>query len=263
MSDPGRAGRSGPTKTRVDGEEAVLHITDQSVLFEKGGKVSGFERSAIRLVKPDDDAMVIAYMVGSEVRSVRVEPMDATLSLLAPSSASPSGTVLTSATGLDQAFEKLYRDAWKDLEERLDRINKEPEDRSLRLSRVECERYIQIRGQMRQIMNAKYKLNPNKPSDTPMFLGLERKPQDRQLDTIKILHIDFLRFLAEERAELNDVAYKTEDVWPEEWDIALTRFALSQETPPPTERWKNYLAYLRPKWTRYVKGNKTPVLARP
>jgi len=34
-------------KVRVDGEEAVLHITDQSVMFEKGGKVSGFLRNAI------------------------------------------------------------------------------------------------------------------------------------------------------------------------------------------------------------------------
>ncbi len=48
-------------KVRVDGEEAVLHITDQSVMFEKGGKVSGFLRSAIQLVKPDGDTMLIAY----------------------------------------------------------------------------------------------------------------------------------------------------------------------------------------------------------
>ncbi len=43
----------------VDGEEAVLHITDQSVMLERGGKVSGFLRSAIQLVKPDGEAMMI------------------------------------------------------------------------------------------------------------------------------------------------------------------------------------------------------------
>ncbi len=45
---------------KVDGDEAVLHITDQSVMFERNGKVSGFERSAIRMVKPDGDTMIIA-----------------------------------------------------------------------------------------------------------------------------------------------------------------------------------------------------------
>ena len=65
-----------------------LHITDQSVMFEKAGKVSGFERSAIRMVKPDGDAMIIAYSAGSEVKSVRVEPMTAVASLLVSKSGS-------------------------------------------------------------------------------------------------------------------------------------------------------------------------------
>ncbi len=60
-------------RVTVDGEEAVLHITDQSIMFEKGGKVSGFERSAIRMVKPDGDAMIIAYSIGSWAQSVRIE----------------------------------------------------------------------------------------------------------------------------------------------------------------------------------------------
>ena len=51
-------------------------------MFEKVGKVSGFERSAIRMVKPDGDAMIIAFSFGSEVKSVRVEPMTAVSSLL-------------------------------------------------------------------------------------------------------------------------------------------------------------------------------------
>ncbi|MDG6900892.1 MAG: hypothetical protein JRM80_02910 [Nitrososphaerota archaeon] len=57
-------------KVRMDGEEAALHITDQSVMFEKGGRVSGFESSAVRTVKPDGDAMIMAHSAGSELRSV-------------------------------------------------------------------------------------------------------------------------------------------------------------------------------------------------
>src|SRR5437879_3357088 len=87
---------------KVEGEDAVLHITEQSVMFEKGGKVSGFERSAIRMVKPDGDAMIIAYSAGSEVKSVRVEPMTAATSLLMPSSslgAGPNEGHTSAATG--------------------------------------------------------------------------------------------------------------------------------------------------------------------
>ena len=60
-----------PVRVKVDGEEAFLHITDQSVMFEKGGRVSGFERSAIRMAKPDGDAMIMAHSVGSEAKSTR------------------------------------------------------------------------------------------------------------------------------------------------------------------------------------------------
>ena len=77
MSNPSYSEGNEALKVRVDGEDAILHITDRSVMFEKGGRVSGFERSAIRMVKPDGDAMIIAYSAGSEVKSVRVEPMTA------------------------------------------------------------------------------------------------------------------------------------------------------------------------------------------
>jgi hypothetical protein len=39
-------------------------------MFEKGGKVSGFERSAIRMVRPNGDAMNMAYATGGELKSV-------------------------------------------------------------------------------------------------------------------------------------------------------------------------------------------------
>ena len=101
-------GANGAKKVKLDGEEATLHITDQSVMFENAGRVSGFERSAIRMVKPDGEAMIIAYSVGNEVKSVRVEPLTAVASLVA-SGASPTPAGI-SATGLDEVFEKLYLD---------------------------------------------------------------------------------------------------------------------------------------------------------
>ena len=126
MSGLRKLGESGPTNVKVDGEEAVLHITDQSVMFEKAGRVSGFDRSAIRFVKPDGDVMIIAYSAGSEVKSVRVEPMTAVVSLLMPSS-SPSpgpneGRALASNDAVDEVFEKLYRETRKELEERLAKV---------------------------------------------------------------------------------------------------------------------------------------------
>src|SRR5438445_13796622 len=108
MNDSKASGGSGALKVKVDGEEAILHITDQSVMFEKGGRVSGFERSAIRMVKPDGDAIIIAYSAGSEVKSVRVEPMTSVASLLmssSPSGARPNGgQVPTSTNALDEVF---------------------------------------------------------------------------------------------------------------------------------------------------------------
>ena len=251
-------------KVKVNGEDAVLHITDQSVMFEKGGMVSGFERSAIRMVKPDGDGMIIAYSAGSEVKSVRVEPVTAVASLAVPSPASPPSQV--TAGGLDEVYEKLYRESRKELEERLDRINKEPENKSLRLNEDEFQHYVGLRTQMWNLMGAKYHFDLTDPnrSDSHLWLtGLENEPHERQLDTAKSLHINFLLYLATEKAESNDVIYETDDVWPEEWDVILPRFGLSSGEPLPTERWGDYLTYLRPKWIRYRKGNKTPVLARP
>ncbi|MDV3294071.1 MAG: hypothetical protein LYZ70_07350 [Nitrososphaerales archaeon] len=56
---------------KVYGDEAVLHITDQSVMLEKGGEVSGIEGSTIRLIKPDGDAMMIAYSATSEPAALK------------------------------------------------------------------------------------------------------------------------------------------------------------------------------------------------
>jgi len=52
MNDSGAPTGTDSTRVKVEGEDAVLHITDQSVMFEKGGTVSGFERSAIRMPRP-------------------------------------------------------------------------------------------------------------------------------------------------------------------------------------------------------------------
>src|SRR5256712_4825789 len=129
MDEP--EGKRNAVKVKVNREEAILHITDQSVMFEKGGRVSGFERSAIRMVKPDDDAMIIAYSAGSEVKSVRVEPMTAVASLLMPTSplsaGANEGRAPASTAALDEVFERLYRYTRKELEERLATVQEEPE----------------------------------------------------------------------------------------------------------------------------------------
>src|SRR2546428_11333744 len=108
MDEP--EGKRNAVKVKVNREEAILHITDQSVMFEKGGRVSGFDRSAIRMVKPDGGAMIIAYSAGSEVKSVRVEPMTAVASLLMPGfsrGAGPNEGRAPASTGaLDEVFER-------------------------------------------------------------------------------------------------------------------------------------------------------------
>ena len=249
------------SKVKVDGEDAVLHITDQSVMFERGGKVTGFERSAIRMVKPDGDAIIIAYFAGSKVESIRVEPMDAASSLLVPGPG--SATVQAPVAALDEVLQRLYLDARKELEEKLDRINREPENMTLRLTEDEFQRLVKVRDQMYQIIGAKHHFDPYGPGNSIGFVGLDNQPSEKQLDELKSLYVNFLLYLADKKAESNDVLYKTADVWPEEWDIILPRFGLSGTTSLPTERWKDYLTYLRPKWTHFQKGNRTPALARP
>src|SRR2546425_3816331 len=148
MSSPDASEKRGSVK--VEGEDAVLHITDQSVMFEKGGKVSGFERSAIRMVKPDGGAMIIAYSAGSEVNSVRVEPMTAVVSLLIPSSppsAGPSEGHAPASSALDEVFERLYRETRKELEERLAKVQEEPENKKFRLTLDEEARFEKISQQ--------------------------------------------------------------------------------------------------------------------
>jgi len=259
MSDSDRLDPSEPSRVKVDGEDAFLHITDQSVMFEKGGRVSGFERSAIRMVKSDGDAMIIAYTAGNEVKSVRVEPMTAVASLLVSitKSGSAAEAAQTSATALDETFEKLYRVARKELEQKLDRINKEPENMSLRLTKDEFQRYIQVRNQMWNIMGAKYGFNPYAAGRNEFsFFDLDKKQADRQLDTIKVRYVDFLKMLASEKAEGQDAFYAIDDVWPEEWDKLLRHFGQAEKTLP-TERWRQFFDYLRPKWTNRPRGNRT------
>lgn len=252
------------TTVKVDGEEAVLHITDQSVMFEKGGKVAGFLRSAIQMVKPDRNAMLIAYSVGSKVESVRVEPIIALAPLLVPASqamqaSSPVGQAPTSTTALNEVFESMYRETRKELEERLAKIQEEPENKNLRLTQGEQEKYHQVWVQMTNILGIKYGFDPWADDSRPiMFTGLEKEPYQVQLDFIKTMHIDFLREIVGPKAETADIGYTVEDVWPEDWERILVRFKLA-DGPFLSEKFKNYL---RLKWT-HPRGQRTPILARP
>jgi len=243
----------GANKVRVDGEEATMHITDQAIMFEKEGRVSGFERNAIRMLKPDGDAMVIAYAVGSEVKSVKVEPMTAAASLLATSNPSTS-PILT--TGLNTVFEKLYWDTRKELEDRLARVQEEPENKSIRLTAEEEAKYSQVSRQMENLLSSKYDFDA-RAEDSPMsFWGLENQPREVQLDVIKTLHVSFLRLMVSSRVEISDIAFSSTEVWPEDWERILVQFRLSDK-PFLTDGFKSYLAS---HWTSQS-GKRKPVLA--
>ena len=255
-------GESAPTKVKVDAEEAILHITDQSVMFERGGRVDGFERSAIRMVKPDGDAMIIAYSAGSEVKSVRVEPMTAVASLLVPGarSGSPPGAQGTASTGsLDEVFERLYKGSRKELEERLALVQEQPENKGLRLTQAEEEKYTQASKQMEGILAAKFEFDA-RAEDTPMsFWGLEKQPYQLQLGVIKTRHVRFLRLMVDPTAEKSDVVYSSDEVWPEDWPQILERFNLGSG-PYTTKMFDSYVNYLKSHW-KYRPGQRKPVLA--
>ncbi len=243
-------------EVKVDGEEAVLHITDQSVMFEKNGKISGFLRSAIQLVEPVGDAMVIAYAVGIEVKSVRVEPITAVASLLVPGPRS-SSQGLDSTAAIDEVFEKLYRDARKDLEERLARVQEEPENTSLRLNVEEEAKYAEVSRQMVNIVGAKHGFDPLADDNPVSLWGLENQPHKVQLDVVKIYYVKFLRRIIGPRAETADVIISTEEVWPEDWERLLIKFKLSDRSFL-TDKFKRYL---ESRW-KYRPGANKPVLAR-
>ena len=263
MSDSGRLKESGPTKVKVNGEDAVLHITDQSIMFEKRGEVSGFERSAIRMVKSDEDAMIIAYSAGSEVKSVRVEPMTAVASLLVPgtgSGSAPSDQRIASTGSLDEVFERLYKDTRKELEARLARVQEQPENRSLRLTPAEDDRYSQVSRQMEAIAASKFRFDSRAEDNPISFWGLEKQPYELQLAVVKIRHIRFLRMIVNPTAERNDIVYSTDEVWPEDWPRILKRFNLEND-PYITKRFDDYINYLKAHW-KHRPSEKKPILAR-
>ena len=244
---------------KVDGEEAVLHITDQSVMFEKGGKVSGFERSAIRMVKPDGDAMIIAYSDGNEVKSVRIEPMTAVASLVAPGSTPVSVPIPSS--NLDELFEKLYWNTRRELEGMLSKVEAEPENKGLRLTPEEEASYSQISRQMESLIRSRYGFNSLDVENNPIsFWGLEKRPYELQLAVVKERHIRFLRMIIGPKAETNDITYSTDEVWPEDWLRILERFDLDG-SQYATQGYAGYVSYLKKHWT-INPTEKRPALAR-
>jgi hypothetical protein len=240
---------------KVDGEEVLLHITDQSVMFEKGGRVSGFERSAIRMVKPDGDAMIIAYSSGSEVKSVKAEPITAFASLIVSGAAQ---TQLTSRVGPDEVFERLYEDARKELEERLGKVEDQPENKDLRLTPEERQKYITIRNQMTNLIGAKLGANPDEGEPLLTFWGLENRPREFQVGVVKTMHVDFLLGIVSPKAETEDVGYQARQVWPEDWPRILERFNLGNELYL-SEKFNKYVNYLKTHW-EYHPASRRPVL---
>jgi hypothetical protein len=244
---------------KVDGEEAVLHITDESVMFERGGKVSGFLRSAIQMIKPDGDTMLIAYTVGNEVKSVRIEPITALTPLLThgPQKDSSLRGITTSPTAaLDEVFEKLYRDARRELEERLAKVMEEPQNNSLRLTPEEEKRYSEVFGQMMRIIRTKHGIDEDDPSHPLATWSLHEQPYPVQLEVIKAEHILFLHEIAGSRAENADIGYTATGIWPRDMERILVRYKLI-ERPFLTTEFKNYL---KSKWKR-PENKRKPVIA--
>lgn len=255
MSDSSKPEGSATSKVKVDGVDAVLHITDKSIMFEKEGRISGFERSAIRMVKPDADAMIIAYSAGSEVKSVRIEPMTAVASLAVPGSSQAKSQAPT--PGMDEVFERLYRDARRELEDRLAKVQSEPKNRDLRLTPDEEKRYSEISRHMENLVGTKYGFSP-RAEDSPLSLwGLEKQPLELQLAVVKTLHISFLRMIVSPRAERNDIIYSGTEVWPDDWERILARFGLSDK--PLLDG--GFKKYLESHW-KYHPGERKPVLAQ-
>jgi hypothetical protein len=261
MAEPNVKEREATT-VKVDGEEAVMHITDQSVMFEKGGKVSGFLRSAIQMVKPDGDSMLIAYAVGSEVKSVRVVPITAVTPLLVPGfhsgSGSGAGQVPASATALDEVYERLYREARTELEERLASVQDAPENMSLRLTADDRKRYDQVFEQMTNIIAVKRGMDPRDLDSLLSFWSLEEQSYDLQLAQMKAEHIKLLIELTASNIEAMDSSYSDRKYWP--WDVerALARFNL-MDGPLLTH---NFETYLRSKWT-IRESDKKPSFLKP
>lgn len=259
MAEP-KAKEGQATTVRMDGEQAVMHITDQSVMFEKGGKVSGFLRSAIQLVKPDGDTMLIAYSVGSEVKSVRIEPITALTSLLIPTPQSGSnlgvGAVPAAATALDEVFERLYRETRKELEERLAKVMEEPENMSLRLTPDEEERLDPVFGQMMRIIRAKHSIDEDDPSYPLATWSLHEQPFETQLEVVKAWHIAYLTEFVGPRAETADIGYTSTGIWPQDMEHILIHYKLT-EGPFLTAGFKNHL---KSKWKR-PENKRKPVIA--
>lgn len=252
---------------RVDGDEAVLHITDQSVMFEKGGRIDGFERSAIRFLKPDGDAMIVAYSAGSEVKSVRVEPMTAVVALLTSAQrsdfASAVGSVSAVGTALDETFERLYREARKELEDRLVKVEGDPANKNLRLTPEEEKQYVNIRNHMTNLAWAKFGVRQDADSnDSGLFLdfwGLEQQPYERQLAVVKINHVNFLLYFLCPRAEMADIDYSIDHVWPEDWPRLLKRFNLGNSLYV-NEEFNRYVDYLKPHYKHQPDAKKPAIL---
>ena len=236
-------------------------------MFEKGGKVSGFERSAIRLVKPDGDAMIIAYSAGNEVKSVRVEPLTAVAALLTfvPRSdfASGTGSMPVAATALDETFERLYRETRKELEGRLVKVEEKPANKNLRLTPEEEKRYVDIRNQMTNLACAKFGVKQDADSnDYGLFLdfwGLEQQPYERQLAVVKINHVNFLLYFACPSAETNDIGYSIDHVWPEDWARILERYKLGNSLYV-TEEFDKYVNYLKPHYKHQPDAKRPAIL---
>ena len=158
---------------------------------------------------------------------------------------------------LYQGFEKLYWDTRKELEERLERVQAEPENKSLRLTPEEEAKYSHVSRQLESMVGIKYDFSPRGEDDPISFWGLEKRPYELQLVVVKTLHISLLRLIVSPKAEMSDVVFSATEVWPEDWERLLVQFKLSERKFLTDE----FKGYLMSHWTSRP-GEKKPILIR-
>jgi hypothetical protein len=219
------------TTVKIDGEDAVLHITDTSVMFKKNGRIEGFEKSAIRLVESDGNAAIIAYAVGGEIRSVRVEPVSAVAKLI--QAHADKKTVA-------DAFESLYERLRAEARPRFLKIQEDPENESLRITQKEWEeKYREAIGELEELCRVKHGMEPDFISDATDIP--ENSSYECERDHAKVLYIEWLLLcMYYDWVRQIDIYCRDFGIWPDDWEYLNKKYHLEDE-PIMSEKFINYL----------------------
>jgi hypothetical protein len=193
------AARPTARKVRVNGEEATLHITEKSVLFESGtGGVTGFERSAIRMVaKNQEGDIVIAYADGSIVKSVTVSVIEGDSSELLFSDALKEHL---GPSVLDEEMERMFI---RDRDLLLKKLENMKNGMTDPLTKEEDKRIGRDRSTMYEAWGNKFE--KEFPSEKTLWVGpwnLLEYPREHQVSWAKERCLAELQFFVKATAEM-------------------------------------------------------------